>query len=374
MAGEVLVDVEAQTEAGDAPDPLVSLKIALDPGSYRLALAYEDGRRVEQTLIASPGWQTEVYLLVDGNAGKTTARADLINSSITMRRLGEAFGPDDPKLRREEIARGALQESRKILSPEIRSLITSESASPMLALIGAHLLIREANEPKGEGSSDAGRETAAIDNRDALGKIVENLRLSIGKHPDVEAVANAARSSERSFVFDAPPMFRASWPLLLQASIERPDSIPASSINALIAERIWGEGPWLFWLGTSTDDKVDRAALWQTRAQELLLAIRAKRSDRTTDSTESEAETTMTSVLTSGAMAVMREVKAVFTPRSRTPFPDLRKTLVELARHKTLRSPQEGGTALTDDQRAELVQRLGIPLSSIDAWLRKIGK
>src|SRR5439155_17704839 len=78
-----------------------------------------------------------------------------------------------------------------------------------------------------------------------------------------------------AFVLDAPPLLRASWPLLLNASVERPDLLPSGSFGARIAERIWGDGAWLLWLDPDTPDPIDRAKLWQAKAREMLSAIEA---------------------------------------------------------------------------------------------------
>ena len=45
----------------------------------------------------------------------------------------------------------------------------------------------------------------------------------------------------------APPMLRRSWQMLVQATAERPALIPPGSLNAQIADRLWGAGAWLSW-------------------------------------------------------------------------------------------------------------------------------
>ena len=381
MAGRLLADVEklTLTQVKGTFDPCVSLDVALDPGPYRLSLLYANGRRVEQTLIASAGWQTQVYLLVDNNADKNAARVDLINGAITLRKPGDPFAPDDPRLREEEIFRGALRDSRKVLSDEIRSRIVSPSASPMQALLGAHLLIREMKAGKEESSAPEDAASAS-DNLGALRAIVANLRASLGRHPDVEAIASFAGIPDPSFVFEVPPMLRAGWPLLLDASVQRPASVPDDSLSAGVGERIWGEGPWLLWLAMGADDKVDRAALWQASAQELLTSLRAKVVD-TAAEMAARALPPGTAAST-GTLSALRKVKSIFTRRVRTPFPAVLAAAPEAVREVVLEAvePQAppdlraSGAALTDQQRKDLVKRLGVPLSRIDAWLRKSEK
>ncbi|MCD6059594.1 MAG: hypothetical protein K0Q89_3124 [Thermomicrobiales bacterium] len=42
-------------------------------------------------------------------------------------------------------------------------------------------------------------------------------------------------------------MLRRSWTLALEASITRPELVPAGSAASTIANRIWGEESWLIW-------------------------------------------------------------------------------------------------------------------------------
>jgi hypothetical protein len=373
QTGAVIADVEAHTQVTQSVDPCVTFDVALNPGTYRLAVTDERARTVEQTLITAPGWETHIYLVVDGKAGDAAARVDLINSAITMRRAGEVFDPEDPALRREEIARAALRYGRYILSDDVRSSITSPSATPMLALIGAYLLIREANGMYDEADGlDQG--TTVIDNRNALRRIVDHLRLAIGRHSDIEAVATAAGNPDPDFVFEVPPMFRASWPLLLKASIDRPDSIPSTSITAHVAERIWGEGVWLQWLDPGQSDSVDRAALWQVHAKQLLASMSSTSPDTARAAGMAVGKAipgTWVSIAAATVVATLSKAQSLFARRSRTPFPDLR---VDVSRNveQVVTELTKDSAMLTDEQRKHLVERLGIPLSSINAWLGRL--
>ena len=175
-------------------------------------------------------------------------------------------------------------------------------------------------------------------------------------------------------------MLRAGWPLLLDASVQRPASVPDDSLSAGVGERIWGEGPWLLWLAMGADDKVDRAALWQASAQELLTSLRAKVVD-TAAEMAARALPPGTAAST-GTLSALRKVKSIFTRRVRTPFPAVLAAAPEAVREVVLEAvePQAppdlraSGAALTDQQRKDLVKRLGVPLSRIDAWLRKSEK
>jgi hypothetical protein len=405
-SGTLIADVAMQATVSGTGDPIATLNVELAPGSYRLSLLRADGRRVEQTLIASPGWQTQVYLLVEGIVEDEAARVDLVNGAITLRRPAQPFNADDATLRAEEIARGILRGSHKILSDAMRAQFTSAAASPMLALVGAHLLIREADDERERLQREPGTTSTVVDeNRAALRTIVYNLRRAVGgSHPDVEAIATVAGNSDTGFVFDVPPMMRRSWPLLLALSVERPAAIPAETITAQAAESIWGEGTWLQWLGV---DVVDRAALWQTKARDLLAsyaaAARAEAAEADAavpdDSaaeiatpvaasaarsvTASVATSAVASVAASVAMPVaaalvgagrrLRTAQRFFMRRSRTPFPSLAQSQAARPEQATSSDLRGMRDSLTDEHRAQLVRQVGVPLSKIDAWLNQVG-
>jgi hypothetical protein len=412
--GTLIADVAALATVSAPADPIATLNVELTPGSYRLSLLRADGRRVEQTLIASPGWQTHVYLLVEGIVEDEAARVDLVNGAITLRRPAEPFNADDASLRAEEIARGILRGSHKILSDAMRAQFTSAAASPMLALVGAHLLIREANDERERLQREPGATSTVVDgNRGALRIIVDNLRRAVGgSHPDVEAVATVAGNPDTGFVFDVPPMMRRSWPLLLALSVERPAAIPAETITARAAERIWGEGTWLQWLGV---DEVDRTALWQAKARDLLASYAAAAQAEAAQADAAVPENAATAIATSVAATAARSVAAsvgtsvagsaatsavasavasvampiatlfvgagrrlrtaqrFFMTRSRTPFPSLAQSQAAQPEQATSSDLRGVRDSLTDEHRAQLVRLVGVPLSKIDAWLNQVG-
>ena len=380
-AGALVADVAALTQIGGTRDPIVTLNVALSPGVYRMHLRRRDGTLVSQTLIASAGWQTCVYLLIDNAAADEHARVDLVNAAITIAPLGAPFVSDDAGLRAEEIARGALAASHDVVSDAVRAQFTSSDAPPMLSLIGAHLLLRHAKKVA------ASRTAQRADEMAGLGGIVQRLRSQLGAHPDVEALASAAGLADPAYVFDVPPMLRASWPLVLEASIGRPSAIPVDSITGHAAERIWGEGVWLQWLERGPRDAVNPTALWQARARELVSAVGTARDQLTVDrlpgslapvaapaavagpTNEKDAAThSLSRKSIEIATSVVHTTRNLFVSRVRTPFP----ATTTGATTSPPASAAEFGRArnlLTSDHRAQLVKELGVPLSKIDAWL-----
>jgi hypothetical protein len=387
LNGTLLIDLETSSKPSPDFDPSVSLNVSLNPGAYLLALALPDGRTVQQTVVAAAGWQTHVYLLEDASVDRA-AGVDIVNSAITYRKPGDSFDPDDQRLRNEEMARRALQDERGFLSKDMRQLIAAPETSPMLALLGAHLLVRDARRAAGREESNP--QSLPQADQLTLDQVVANLRKALGIHPDVEAVAMLAAGSAPELPFDQPPMLRASWELLLEASLEHPQLIGPASLTATAAERIWGEGPWLLWLA-SAGDNVDRAALWQTRAKELIASLPpdfAAASDfrdvllaRLGAAVRFDAGKSFApgsprvgplrlawNTVAGVAAATLKRAKVLVTSRTRTPFPEFHASSVSAEVEPAFELP-EAGVTLTEAQRKELVTRLGIPLSSLNAWI-----
>ena len=98
-----------------------------------------------------------------------------------------------------------------------------------------------------------------------LGVVVDKLRSLVGPHPDVEALALASDRPSPAYIFDGPPMLADSWSHVLPAAGHRPDLVPLGSLAERVSPYLWGNGPWLLWLG----DKVPQAASPPPQALEL---------------------------------------------------------------------------------------------------------
>lgn len=357
LGGDLLADLEAGSTKHLDREPWATCQVAVDPGTYRLALDLPDGVRVEQTLVASPGWATHVYLLMNRTV-KGEPRADLVSGAITLLPLGATFDPADPNLRIEELARIAVAEQRTVLSPELRARITDPAATPMLALLGAHLLIEEARWAHRVAQDRGG--SGDIDNTAPVRTIVENLRAKLGAHPDVEAIAIRAGARDPNFLFTAPPMLRASWASLIRASVDDPSLVPAGSLSARVADRLWGEGPWLLWIDPDSAAEGERAT-WQAA---VLQVLQQTRDEVTVAATESTDWT--------------KRFLAPFRRRSRRAFPTLEEAPAAtpastLESTLELKRPEGSLRELLTDigVRKEIVRRTGMPLSRIAQWLEK---
>jgi hypothetical protein len=231
--GKVFVDLETESISDGRGDPWAACNVQLNPGIYRLALELASGDVVEQTVVASKGWQTQVFLLQRGYGENCSdRRADLLGASILLSNSG--FNPNDPRKRLVEAARLGLVNTRQVLpEPVISRILNGKFENPMLGIFGAHLLLADKQLKLG-----------------LLAIVVANLRRLLGenKHPDVEALALRLGTSRTSYIFEHPPMLRRSWWQVVGATIDKQGLVPVDSVAAQSAEHIWGEEPWLQWM------------------------------------------------------------------------------------------------------------------------------
>jgi len=205
--------------------------VEVNPGVYLLNLETATGDMVQQSMVASPGWQTQVFLLKkDYGCQNKDIRADLANSSILLARMGNGFVPSDPTFRLTEIAKFALINNRQVLNQGvIDELLDEKFYNPMLGIYAIHLLI--ASESK----------------RDQIKRIIGHLRMLLGSpHPDVEAVA-LKLNMPSDYIFTAPPMLKNSWKYVIEASTIAPHIVPESSLAYGVAGKLLEGAPWLVW-------------------------------------------------------------------------------------------------------------------------------
>lgn len=198
--------------------------VEVDPGLYQVELALPDGSRLRRALHASPGWMTQLYMLFRDTTGQSLP--DLSGGSVAIARQPVVH---DEQARLAEISLDALTQHRAILSEQMRQILRDKFEQPLLGLIGAHLLLREPNQ--------AG----------LFRVVMKNLTKMLGaKHPDVSALRTRLRRAAAASVSE-PPMLRASWDLLVEASGHNPELIVPNSDAGKIAEFIVPGRGWLVW-------------------------------------------------------------------------------------------------------------------------------
>jgi hypothetical protein len=237
--GKTVADLAVQSESNLDWEPWAACNVEVDPGAYRLSLETPSGDTIEQLVVASSAWQTQIFLLqrdygelVERGAYRPESRRADLNGAAIMLSKELSFRPGDEEIRLAELARLGLTNQRRVLSSEVRSILDGKFTNPMLGIFGAQLLLLD-GEP---------------DFR-LLRAVIDNLRRLLGprQHPDVEALA-LLFEPVADYKFDVPPMLRRSWPLICNRTVDRPDLVPPDSLAAKVAPRFWGEEPWLIWM------------------------------------------------------------------------------------------------------------------------------
>jgi hypothetical protein len=203
---------------------------AVDPGAYLLRVDAGKTGQLEQTIVTSEGWQTQIFLVRrEYGDGIPLYRANLNLGAILMNRIGRGFEPDRPDLRWAEMACQRLALGRTAAPDSmLHQMLDQKLENPMLGIYGGHNLLY-ADEP----------------DRTLVENVYRNLRSLIGPHPDVLSLGVWLGETGMQFLF--PPMLRSSWKVLVQHSVAEPDIIPADSLGAQMATRVWGGGAWLVW-------------------------------------------------------------------------------------------------------------------------------
>jgi hypothetical protein len=233
-SGKLLVDLEEMAEIRATADPSAGCSIAVAPGEYRLRLDRADGTALERALIAVRGWQTQIFML-QRDDGKRR-RPDLEGGAVVMSNRGH-FEPNDELTRLSELARYGLAQHHKILSDDLQQLLSGKFDNPMLGLFGAHLIIRDMPE-----------------DHVLLDTVLDNLEALLGSdHPDVVALELRRKSPQTTTIkeFHQPPMLRASWDLLVEASFRSPAILSMGSAVESIGAEVVPNASWLVWRTTT---------------------------------------------------------------------------------------------------------------------------
>lgn len=220
--------------------------VELNPGTYILCLKTAKGINYKQVIVASPSWQTQIFMLCCNYSRETIdIRADLVNSSIFMVPVGVGYNPvvkhhnyEDPDFRLTEIVRQALSNNRNVLSKELIDQVVDEKFNnPMLGIYTLHLLVHN------KGNENEAR------------IIVKNLRkLLVEPHPDVEAIALKLKMNS-DYIFNIFPMLAFSWNYILEITLNKPEVVPKGSIANKNAGQFWSNDFWLIWGRNSKDSR-----------------------------------------------------------------------------------------------------------------------
>ncbi|HEX2222446.1 MAG TPA: hypothetical protein VHK06_07955 [Candidatus Limnocylindria bacterium] len=253
----------ARDPAGTDGGGFIGCTFAVDPGAYVLRRRAPSGVILEQAIIASPGWQTQVFVLKRSAEGRrsgddrTPDPTALLVDDLSILMAREGFNPHSEEARLAELARLALADERRILSRELRGWLDGKFEDPMLGIVGGHLVdlsLRRAHDDEAaRGKAAAGLQApqptlASESLPEDLNVVVDNLRRLVGDdHPDVEALSLCcpARSRRTGRPLSVAPMLRRSWSLYVAATNERRGLVRASlwrrvsEVTALVPYFAW---------------------------------------------------------------------------------------------------------------------------------------
>lgn len=243
LGGNLLIDFAQDAPRDLANDPWAGGNARVDPGNYRLRVRCPDGPILEQCVVASPNWQTQVFLLQTnyGDSASPFFAPDLANGSILMTRPGYGFDPDRTDFRLAEAARVALACRRAVMPRDLLQMFQGKFEDPMLGIYAAHAQIA------------AGRVEGAD-----LRLVVDNLLQLIPSHPDVNALLLYLDGPARydATTYTAPPMLADSWSIVAKHAARNREIVTADSLAARVAAHLWGSGVWLIWLADAVEERV----------------------------------------------------------------------------------------------------------------------
>lgn len=222
--GALIVDLPTVVMRDKASGaPCAGINVSVDPGTYRLRHRHRD-ETLEMAIVASPHWQTQVFLIYKATESDAVEPTPLVSASVMMSRT--SFNPDDELLRLADASLVALREKRPILSKrQIDALLSDKYENPMLGIYGAHALV-------------------GIEHSSNLAHVVGNLESLVHGHPDVMALR---LSLSTPIVVDTPPMLRSSWRAILEASLAGRAVIPPGSLASRIPAALLEGTPWMIW-------------------------------------------------------------------------------------------------------------------------------
>ncbi|NQD96705.1 hypothetical protein HP532_29015, partial [Pseudomonas sp. CrR25] len=168
------------------------------------------------------------------------------SASVLMARPQQGFEPERPDLRWTESALRALRERKSVPGSARSEMLWEKFQNPMLGIYAGLLHLR--------------RKEIDVD---LLRQVFHNLMGLVGPLPDVLAIGwglalRDARTHddllfmqalERPGDLAAPPMLRASWDILVNASVSTPAAVPAGSFAERASQRLMATGPWFGWRG-----------------------------------------------------------------------------------------------------------------------------
>ncbi|MET0981912.1 MAG: hypothetical protein ABWY02_07420 [Telluria sp.] len=244
--------------------PLACCRITVSPGAYYLQRQLSGGTLQEQTILAMGGFRTEMHEIrsrLPAGAGQELSREQVMVMFDLHAPLSDQQVRDHAEL--IEAATVALADHRKILTDHLHAQLATDFKDPVTGLLGAHLLVIEAeSDPEFDPA-------AGIPSLDA---VVIRLRTLVGNgQPDVEALSQrcADRNLRGKGPLQYPPLFSRSWKIAVAASDENETLVPAA-----LWEQVHAKLPAAPYCAWATDDR-SREAHAEGLVSQVLAAMRA---------------------------------------------------------------------------------------------------
>jgi prepilin-type processing-associated H-X9-DG protein len=230
----------------------VGWNVDLEPGSYLLRLAYPGPDVLERTIVASEGWQTQVFLEpVPPKTDDMKRPLDFENAAVLMSPMEVGFLPSKEEhawveIARQDLAAGRsvvperkirdfLREARSIREAHadaatLRQALRNAFPNPMLILYAAHLLMLR-------------KDPDCL----LLREMADCLRDLLGNHPDVQAIYLWLDPGKDVPPVALPPMLRSSWAVLVERGQQREQLFAPASYALRVCDRLWGAGAGMIW-------------------------------------------------------------------------------------------------------------------------------
>jgi hypothetical protein len=343
--GKELVDVADKAEQRRPGESWEALRLLVDPGYYRLRLKLDGGEFLYQSIFVPRNWCIQLFLHRTMRCYKSGAfKPNLADVAILMRRPETAkFDPNDPDARLADLARLGLARRQQVLSEAaLKEIIMGKLRDPMLGLYGAHLLLLAHWPAPFTACLDAVNQHlkkmfASTVTFTTLVRRLESFP-DLKDHPDVEALRVLLGEGTRPF--PDPPMFRQSWSIVVQATAQKPELVPATSTSSEAALQIINQGPWLLWRSPYASESVNRQLIAGYREVLEEVLPRIERTDIPKEQRSDDAE--------------------------RVAFPDAVRGL------KPETFPSFYMNRIGVDQRQQLVRALEIPTPNIEQIIAEI--
>lgn len=256
--GEQISDFSPSVTRHDSRFGWLSFHAAAPKGALLLRFTGEPAR--DLCLHLYPRLQTQVFFMYRGKPLLDTMK-------IFLSPIGRGFQPLDSETAAADIALNGLQSSQDLLSESaLNQLLYGKFESPMLGLVGAHVLLKRQRALQKELSLERGkpilkeRETQQ-DQKHKINVVLRNLNRLLPQSPDVAALNLLAGSNSpvplRKIKFDEAPMLRPGLVAVIAEAAKRPAILGKTSPIPQIAPRLYADTPWSTWQPIPSETGLD---------------------------------------------------------------------------------------------------------------------